>query len=347
VAVRALQIHEWGGALEEVDLPRAPLRSQDIRLRVEACGVGLTVVKDVDGELAGEGWGSLPRVPGHEICGVVIELGADVTGVALGDRGVAYFYLTCGSCRFCRQQKESLCEDFRGFIGVDQDGGYAEETVIPARNFVQLPAEIDSIAATAIPDAIATPVHVCRARARLRPGELVAVIGAGGGVGVHLVQVSKAFGADAIGIDISREKLDLASEVGAQATFIAGSNPDTVVREIGRPADVVVDTVGTKDTIRWGLEALGKGGRFVVLVTVPGAPVCAPMEQIVLDEIAIVGSRYASYSDVEYAIRLVVEGRVQPIVSERLPLAGAPQLHDRLRSNAVLGRAAVVPSWSE
>lgn len=345
--MRALQIQEWGGALEEVDLPRPALGPEDVRMRVEACGVGLTVVKDVDGELVGEGWGSLPRVPGHEICGEAIELGAAVTNVAVGDRGIAYFYLTCGSCRFCQQSRESLCENFGGFIGVDQDGGYAEETVIPARNFVHLPAEIDSIAATAIPDAIATPVHVCGARARLRPEELVAVIGAGGGVGVHLVQVAKAFGADVIGTDISAEKLDLAREAGAQAVFVAGSPPKAVVAEIGRSADVVVDTVGTEETTRWGLDVLGRGGRFVVLVTVPGKPVCAPMEQVVLDEIAIVGSRYASYADVDHAIRLVADERVRPIVSERLPLSGAPQLHDRLRSNAILGRAAVVPSWSE
>jgi propanol-preferring alcohol dehydrogenase len=341
--VRALQIHEWGGELREAELARPDLHPGEVRLRVLACGVGMTVLNDIGGDLAGEGWGSLPRVPGHEICGEVIEVTPGVSTVAAGDRGIVYFYLTCGMCRFCRAGKEPLCERFCGFVGADIDGGYAEEAVVPARNIVTIPAGLDPVAATTIPDAVATPVHICRSRAHVRPGETVVVVGAGGGVGVHLVQVARVFGAEVLGIDVSKEKLELAREAGAVATLPAGSPPEDAVRLLGRGADVVVDTVGTDETLAWSLAALDKGGRLVLLTTAPGQQVAELTTRAVLDEIAILGSRYASYTDVDLAIRLVAGDRIRPIVGGRASLADVGALHKRLRERTLLGRGALVP----
>jgi propanol-preferring alcohol dehydrogenase len=340
--VRALQIQEWGGDLHEVELPEPELAPGEVRVRVLSCGVGLTVLNAINGDLAGNGRARLPRVPGHEICGEVIEVAPGVTAPSVGDRGVVYFYLTCGACRYCRLGSEPLCERFRGFVGVDIDGGYAEQVAVPARNFVQIPAEIESVAATTIPDAVATPVHVCRSRARVKPGDVVVVVGAGGGVGAHLVEVARLFGGEVVAIDLSEEKLALAREAGATATLLAGCSPTDVGVAAGRPADVVVDTVGSEETLAWSLAAVGRGGRLVVLTTFPGLRVSETTARAVFDEIAIVGSRYASYADVALAIQLVAAGRVQALVGQRASLAEVKALHDRLRSHSLLGRGALV-----
>jgi propanol-preferring alcohol dehydrogenase len=297
----------------------------------------------MSGELAHEGMGSLPRVPGHEICGEVIEVGPGVTTVQIGQRGVVYFYLTCGTCSFCRRGREPLCENLGGLVGVDIDGGYAEETVVPARNFVDIPDELDPIGATTIPDAIATSLHICGSRARLRAGEVLAVVGAGGGIGVHLVQVGRLFGATVVGVDLSEEKLAVAAEFGADAALSAWSTSEAITRVTGGDVDVIVDTVGSQQTLSWSLSVLGKGGRLVVLTTAGGRDVSETTARAVLDEVSIIGSRYASYADLDLAVRLVGHGRIRPVIGGRASLADVEVLHDLLRRNSLMGRGVLVP----
>ena len=105
---------------------------------------------------------------------------------------MAYFYLVCGSCEACRSGQDALCRNLAGWIGVHRDGGYAPYTVLPARNAVPLPESVPAAEATAIPDAIATPLHVCKTRARIQPGDRVAVIGDGGGVGIHMIEMARS-----------------------------------------------------------------------------------------------------------------------------------------------------------
>jgi D-arabinose 1-dehydrogenase-like Zn-dependent alcohol dehydrogenase len=340
--VRALQIDAWGGPLEERDLPRPELGPGEVRLRVLACGVGLTVQNAINGVLSGDGRASLPRVPGHELCAEVIEVAPDVHSLEVGDRGVTYSYLTCGVCRFCRHGNEALCLDWRGFVGVDVDGGYAEETVLPARSLIRIPDMVDPVEATTIPDAISTSVHICNSRAHVRPGAAVVVVGAGGGVGIHLVQVARLFGGDVLAVDISKEKLDYAREAGATATLQSGSPPGDVTKALGRQADVVVDFVGNDDTLAWSAAALGRGGKLIVLTVFPGQKVSELTARLVLEEISIVGSRYASYAEVELAAWLLAAGKVRAMIGARGGLSDVPRLHEQLRSQTLLGRGALV-----
>ena len=198
--MRALRIKEWGGPLEpaEIDVPTPG--DGDLLVKVEACGIGLTVVNCMRGQL-GDDHSYLPLTPGHEFVGIVTDVGAGVSPALIGQRVAAYFYLVCGACPRCLASQDSLCERFRGNVGVAIDGGYAEYAVLPALNAIPVPEGIGPAEATTIPDAIATPVHVAR-RAGLQPGSRVAVLAAGGGVGIHMVQVARAYGADVVGLDV-------------------------------------------------------------------------------------------------------------------------------------------------
>src|SRR4029079_3093142 len=137
-----------------------------------------------------------------------------------------------------------------GYVGVDRDGGYGELCVLPAFNALPLPT-IDPVAATTVPDAIATPVHVARLTS-LRPGSRVAVIGAGGGLGIHMVQVAKAYGADVIGLDVEPEELaHLERERGAVAVDASDVGRVRLPAAWDRGASVVVDFVGTRESLEW------------------------------------------------------------------------------------------------
>ena len=225
---------------------------------------------------------------------------------------------------------------------MDRDGGYAELVALPARNLVALPAGLDPVLATSIPDAVATPVHVCR-RAGVRPGERVAVVAAGGGVGMHMVQVARVYGGDVVGLDVGVEKLDyLERELGVAAV---SSHEFAEVRLPvawdGR-ADVVVDLLGRTDSLRWGLDHLAEGGRLVTLTTFRDVGFPVSSRELVFRETAILGSRYVSRHELILAARLVAEGRVRPVVGRREPLERVGDIHEDLRAGRLLGRGALV-----
>lgn len=340
--MKAQVIRRWGGPLEYADLPRPAPREGEVLVRVRACGVGLTVLNYIGGQLGQPP--DLPRVPGHEIAGVVEEVGPGVQGVQPGDRVVVYFYLTCGRCEFCRVGRESLCQAHGGYVGVHRDGGYAEFVALPEANVLPLPEGIDFAEATAIPDAIATPYHVCSSRARVGVGDRVVVVGAGGGVGIHMVQMARLFGGRVVAVDTREEKLALCRSLGAEEA-VAFTDPEAASRvcgALGGPATVAVDLVGSEETLSWTLDLLGPGGRMVLLTTFPGVGVRVEPRRFVLGEVELVGSRYCGRAELMKAARVVQEGRIRPVVSEKCPLDRVETLHQRLRQGTLLGRGAVI-----
>ncbi len=132
------------GRLESIACPMPPLRPGQVRLRVLACGVCRTDLHLVDGELDAC---DLPRIPGHEIVGELVELGSDTPGWQLGDRvGVAWLHDTCLACALCRGGRENLCAGAR-FTGLSVDGGYADFTVASAAACIRLPAGYSDVEA--------------------------------------------------------------------------------------------------------------------------------------------------------------------------------------------------------
>lgn len=203
--MKAQRIHSWGGPLQFETVAEPEPHDGEVLVQVEACGVGLTVLNCIRGDLGNDPH-DLPRIPGHEVVGRIVRCGSGVDPGKIGRRITSYFYLCCGACRHCLAGAEPLCESVAGFLGVHRDGGYAEFVALPERNAIPCPDNLNSGDATVIPDAVATPVHVARVT-RIAAGEHVAVIGAGGGVGAHMVQVARLKGADVIGLDAAEPKL--------------------------------------------------------------------------------------------------------------------------------------------
>jgi propanol-preferring alcohol dehydrogenase len=282
----------------------------------------------------------------HEILGEIVEIGAGVDGYAVGGHVTTHAYITCGYCKWCRADREPLCDNLAGFVGRHVDGGYAEYIKLPARTFVKVPEALDHKQHPAeiavICDAIVTPYKVLK-RGRIGPLDSVAVIGAGGGVGIHMVMLAKWAHARVIAVDIRADKLEACREAGADTTVDASREDVAAALKdaSGGGVDVVVDFVSSTATLEAGVQALGKGGR---LVTLGGnaQPFEVPAANLLINEIDVLGSKSFTAGEIAEALELCARGEVWPLVTETWKLEEANAVHERLEAEAITGRAAIV-----
>jgi alcohol dehydrogenase, propanol-preferring len=335
--MRAMVLEEFGGEFR-LDVRPVPVPGHgEVLVRVLAVGAGVTNELARDGALGG----SVPRVHGHELSGRIAGIGPGVGGRQLGDAVTTSFYLLCGRCQWCASGRETLCENFGGFIGVAVDGAFADYVVLPATNLIEIPDGVDLRAAGIIADAVATPYHVVTQRLGLRAGDRVAVIGGGGGLGVHVLQMISAFGGVAIAVERDQSKASELERRGLADDVIVphdGSWAQQLRADRGGPVAAVVDTLGSAETLEEGLDALGPAGRLVVLGHVPGASMRVDTERLLMHEQVVMGTRYATRAEIAQTMELVRLGRVEPIVGATLALEQLNEALAMAHREEVFGR---------
>jgi propanol-preferring alcohol dehydrogenase len=222
---------------------------------------------------------------------------------------------------------------------------------VPARNVTPIPPGVSDVDAAIASDAIATPYHACREEARVGPGDTVLIVGAGGGVGIHGVQMAKLCGGWVVGVDITDDKLDAAKRAGADAV-VDGRAGDLAaqVRALtgGRGADAAIDFVASRETLEASLASLARAGRLVIIGSRPPAVFGVEATfrvdpgRMVSDMLEIHGSRYVTLGEIQQTLELLHQGRLRPVISRTFPLEGAEEAHELLRQNALVGRAALL-----
>jgi propanol-preferring alcohol dehydrogenase len=348
--MRAMVLEQFGAPLRLKDMPLPRIGANDALIKVRVCGAGLTVVIMVatPGRIQ-----SYPRIPGHEIAGEIVEVGTEVKTFKVGSRVTNHYYLTCGHCRYCRSARETLCENFRGNVGQGCDGGYAEYVALPERNLVAIPDGVTDLEASVAADAIATPYHACHAEAQVSPGDNVLIIGAGGGVGIHMLQMARLCGGRVLAAEIGEEKLALARELGADE--IIDARRGDLVNQVkaltgGRGVEAAIDMVGTSETLSACLASLAPAGRMVIIGSKPKSVYGADPSFVVNPQEfmrhaqEIHGSRYVNNSEIIRTLELVKHKRIKAVVSRTFALEEAEQVHELLRKNAIAGRAALIVS---
>ena len=333
--------------LSVVDVPVPRPGPGEALVRVAACGFCRHDLLVMNGTLRR---GFRPgTVLGHEIAGVVEDIGEGVSLVSPGDRVVSLLTSVCGHCDRCLSGREHRCRNGEG-IGHGRHGGFAEYVVLSQHSLVALPEELDMTRASllACPAGVAlqglTAVDVSA-------GETVVVVGAGGGLGVHSVQLAKAMGARTIAVTSTSGKATVLYRHGADDVIeSAGADSGLDFREVvmaltqDEGADVVVDTVGTP-TIRSSVRSLGQYGRLVLLGEVGGdGDLRGLIPEIVFRDARLVGSSGVSRATVQRVIELAVEDRVSPVLQQVLSLEQAEQAMEMLSERAVLGRLALTPT---
>jgi len=266
----------------------------------------------------------VPIILGHEVAGVVREVGSGVGGVSVGQRVVVHYLVSCGTCEMCRSGNENFC-DACEMIGKTIDGGFAETIVVPEANAIPVPEGVPIEYASLAADAVATPYHAIKL-AGVRAADTALIVGLGG-LGIHAVQLPKLFGAaSVIAVDVSAAKLALAGRLGADHAIDA-SREDWPARvgEItgGRGVDVAIELVGRKDTLQAAVRALAPRGRMVIVGICPEPIEVDPYNDILLKEAVITGNCDHLASDLRELLPLIEQGRIDlsHSVSRRIRLS--------------------------
>ena len=339
--MRALLL-EHPGTVSLREVPDPQPGPGEILVRVAACGICHTDLHYID---HGVPTFKSPVILGHEVSGTVAGLGSGVTRFCEGDRVLLPAVFTCGTCRPCRTGRENICEQMK-MLGNHLDGAYAEYVVAPAKDCFALPADIPLAESCLIGDAMSTPYHAVKHRARIRLGETVAVFGCGG-VGMNAVQFAALAGGYVIAVDIDEQKLEWARQLGAHDTL----NPrevDRVDKELRKRTrggvDIALEVIGKPETIRAAYDSVRPGGRLCV-VGYCAEPVTLPFSKTMFFELEIVGSFGCRPGDYPELIELVRGGRVKlgSLVTGRYSLDQIFQGLEALRRGQGL-RGIVLPA---
>jgi 2-desacetyl-2-hydroxyethyl bacteriochlorophyllide A dehydrogenase len=334
--MRAMAVTGYGADLEMLDLPRPEPRAGWAVVQVVTCGLCYSDVKTAQGRMPYSASLALPHVPGHEVCGRVIEV-APGGALSIGDRVVAYHVWSCHGCAACRRGDEQLCLAPTGWMGFTHPGGFQEFLAVPVEFLLPIPDSIPDELAPALTCALGTAYHATVGRAAVQPGQRVVVLGLGG-VGVHAALVAQAAGARVLGVEEGPGKVAAARAAGLEAVGVDGAAALVGEFSSGEGADAVIDTTGVPELLEVARSMARPGGRIVAVGYHVGEPMAVSSDRLVLLEQSVLGSRYCSRAEMEAGIRLVAAGRLKPVVDEVFPLAELNSAIRRLESGGVIGR---------
>jgi D-arabinose 1-dehydrogenase-like Zn-dependent alcohol dehydrogenase len=339
-SMRVVELRAHGAPLRITQRPIPTPGPNEVRIRVQACGVCGSDVFLQDG---GFGDHPLPIVPGHEAAGVVDEVGAAVHSVEPGSPVALYYISTPPGDQWARRGMPNRSRSLQR-MGVDVDGAFAEYVIRPVESLIVPPQELPPAELAVLTDAVATPLHALRRVANVQKGETVAVIGVGG-IGSNGIQIARAFGATTIAISRSRAKLELAARLGADHVFRSDA---TVVKRVleatdGIGADVVLQCVGTRGCYEMAIQLAAPGGRVVALGSSVEPFGINPMD-LIWSERSILGSRGFVPNDIEEAISMRLAGRISlaHLLESLRPLEEAQLALDDLREGRVI-RSVLLP----
>lgn len=324
--IKAAVCHEFGQpfVIEDIDI-RAP-QDAEVEVTLAACAICHSDITYAEGLWGG----SLPAVYGHEAAGTVTAIGPNTRDVAVGDRVVVTLIRACGTCPSCATARPTNCE-----IGYDGDlgpiktasggklhqamacGGFAEKVVVDSSQVVTLPDGISMEAASLLACGVITGIGAVVNAAKVRPGQDVVVIGAGG-VGLNAIQGAAIAGARRIvAVDMEPSKLDIAKEFGATDAVLASGNTPwrDAKTAMGRGADAVLVTVGVAPVYNDAPRYLAKGGNVVMV----GMPPSGAFSQYEAANFAaagqgMIGSKMGDVvikRDIPWMVDLYTQGRLK------------------------------------
>ncbi|RLC96977.1 MAG: alcohol dehydrogenase [Chloroflexi bacterium] len=343
--MKALCFYEHGelDVLQYTDVPDPEPGRGEVLVRVQACTLNHL---DIWVRL---GWPGLklemPHWTGADVAGEIAGLGEGVTGWEMGQQVVVDPGLSTSEDEFTRRGEDSVS---RGYVvlGEHVRGGQAEYVTVPAANLAAIPEGWDFVQAAAPLLVSLTAWRMLIQRAKLRAGESVLIVGAGGGVNSMAIQIAKLAGATVYALTSSEEKIGKACDLGADVVLNYRENPNwskIIYKMTGRRGvDVVVDNVG-RATLTQSMRAVARGGRIVIVGNTSGPQVEIDTRLIFGKQISIIGSTMGSHQDFHDVVKLLWGGKLTPVVDRVMPLSKGKVAFEILERGEQFGKIVLVP----
>lgn len=317
--MKAVRLIAPGQPLRQQDISLPEMGAEDVVIKVKAAGI---CHSDAHYRAGKSPVSPLPMTLGHEVSGVIAQIGDQVVNFKVGDRVCVHYLVTCGKCYYCNQGTEQFCRSGM-MIGKHRDGGYAEYLSVPERSVFHLPEAIPFEQGAILMCSSATSLHALR-KARVKPGETVAIFGIGG-LGMSAVQLAMACGVNEVfAVDINKEKLMRAEQYGAMAIDAYVENPVEVIKDLtgGRGVDVALELIGLPETMEQAFLVLGVMGRLAIAGISPEHFSIAPYMDLINREAEIIGVSDHLASEIPLLLDWVQNGNLilDDIITKRVPL---------------------------
>jgi threonine 3-dehydrogenase len=328
--------------IDLADIPKPTVGHNDVLIRVKRTAICGTDVHIYNWDERARKTIPVPMAVGHEYCGVVVEVGSEVSGFTPGDRVSGEGHITCGYCRNCRAGRRHLCRNTRG-VGVNRPGCFAEYVVIPALNAFKLPDAIDDEIA-AILDPLGNAVHTALSFDVV--GEDVLITGAGP-IGIMATAIVRFIGARNVVItDVNDFRLDLARKMGATlALNVSRESLDDAMKQLGMQEgfDVGLEMSGNAGALRDMLRTMHHGGSIAML-GIPPTEVAIDWNEVILKGLTIKGIYGRQMFETWYKMAALLQSGldVRPVITHRVPYTDYQHAFDIMRRGEA---AKVVMEW--
>jgi acryloyl-coenzyme A reductase len=335
--MKAAQLKAIKSPLENVEVPVPEPGPEEVLIKQKMTGICYRDILTQDGYLPRV---RLPIIPGHEISGIIVSTGVDVKNFRVGDRVASLIYEPCGKCEYCLSGRENLCKDKKTF-GESIEGAYAPFVKVNERSLVKVPdgvSEEGSVIAACVTGML---YHALAVEGKIEPGQTVLITGAGGGIGAHAVEISKALGAKVIAETSSEWKREKLLEMGTDHVVSSRDDFEKDVKKItGQGVDLVLECVGIY-TFSKALRSLKPGGRMVVVGNLIPDPVELPLGLIILKGNSVIGSISSTRNDISAVFDLELHGKLKPIIDRTVDLASVEDAYREIRSRKNIGRVLI------
>jgi 2-desacetyl-2-hydroxyethyl bacteriochlorophyllide A dehydrogenase len=343
--MKAVRLFEPGKPLVGTEIQPPAVGPLDLLIRVKAAGI---CHSDAHYRAGLSRVNPLPLTLGHEVTGIVEQTGQMVTRFRAGDRVCLHYMVTCGECRFCNAGLEQFCASGK-MIGKYRDGGFAEYISVPARSAFLLPDTIPFEQGAVMMCSASTSLHALK-KARMEPGETVAIFGAGG-LGMSAIQLALAFGASRVfAVDIRAGKLGLAERLGAVPVNAAAVDPVSEIRRLtgGAGVNVALELIGLPGVMQQAVRALAIQGRLAIAGITDKSFEIAPYPELLNREAEIIGVSDHLASEIPHLIDCVLEGKLKlsEVVTHTVPLSAEAvnRVLDDLERFGESVRAVITPA---
>jgi NADPH:quinone reductase-like Zn-dependent oxidoreductase len=340
--MKAVRIHQFGGpeVLTYEDVPDPQLRKDQVLVRVRACSLNHLDIWVRNG-LPGV---KLPHILGSDVAGEVVEVGEYVTGFKAGQRILVAPMHFCGRCAKCVAGLQNQCREFT-VLGNGVDGGNCELIAVPPANVIPIPDSLDFNEAASVPLVFLTAWHMLVGRAGVRPAQTVLVLGAGSGVGIAAIQISRMFHCRVITTAGDETKLEKGRALGAD--FGINHYKQKISEEVRKitnreGVDIVVEHVGAA-TWDESLKSLKSNGTVVTCGATTGPNVGIELRFVYSRQLNLLGSYMGTMGELHEVLGHVFAGRLKPVVDRVFPLKDLRAAHEHLEKSAMFGKIVVNP----